>query len=255
MAVKPIKNARRSLGVAGRKPKLPESEYRFECLDEDDYEDCFRYEITRINAPRLRTKLQTELTSIPADVVMPIEPEDVEGSPCARKHDLQERLEMLTMDQRPWLELDDEEKARFKASKRPTANRNWEPVQAFDRLDVIGRASLTVAKSGEVGKITLVIDWTEPDTQLAESFPRLVKWMRKHRGKAALVPQRRGRKSKGKTIQDKLFALAVWRCSQHGMTYARIWDFLSPLRKKLWVADRNKRTLGQYSKMIERFLA
>ncbi len=252
MGAKPTKNNRRSPGVASRKSELSESEYRFDRLAEEDYDDCFRYEIQRANVPRLRTKLQRELATIPANVAMPIEPEEVEGSLFARKHDLEEQLEMLKEYQRPWLELDAKGKAPFKTAKKPIVSRICEPVLALDRLDLVGRAFLMLAESGEVEKLTLVIDWTEPDTALTKSFSRLLGRMRKHRGKAAHLLQRRGRPSS--PIENKLFALAVWRCSQHGMTYEKTWEFLVPVSKKMNIAASNKRILWQFSKMLKQLL-
>ncbi len=252
MAVKPTKNCRQSRGAPCRKSGLPESDYRFDRLAEDEYEDCFRYEIQRTMAPIRRRILQKELANIPTDVAMPPEPDEAEVSLAARRFDLEEQLDFLNAYRRPWLELRDKDKAQFKGTRKPAVDRLCEPVQTFDRLDLVGRVFLRLAEKGEVEKVTLVIDWTRPDTELADSFTRLLSWMRRHRGKDKLLPQRRGRKSK--TIEERLFGLAVWRCRQHDMTYDRIWDFLVDVRKKMGIGHRNKGTLSRFSKMIEQII-
>ena len=105
---KRARSSQRSFVVACRKLELPETEYRFDRLTEDEYEDCFRYELLRINVPRLRIKLRQELSSIPADVEMPPEPDEVWASSLVRKTELEDQLEMLSMYgpyERPCLEL------------------------------------------------------------------------------------------------------------------------------------------------------
>jgi hypothetical protein len=254
----------KSLGVARQTSKPPEFEYRFDLLDEDEYKDCFRYEIQRYSLPRLRAGIQKELASIPADTEMPVEPDDVEGSVFARKRDLEEELVELKEYERPWLELRKTELPPHLTSskkwlaqynlpiKKRIAKDTYQPVQLLSRLDPFSRARLFVADS-RFQKLEIFIDWTKPDTQLAASFSRLVKGMRKQCGKAQFKKEKRGRPKA--PVEDDLFALAVWRCSSCGMTHAEIWDCLVELRSKWQIAKDKKRQLGALSRRIERLIS
>jgi hypothetical protein len=246
----------------------PEVEYRFDQLDEDEYEDCFRYEIQRYQIPSLRAKFHAELAALPLNVEMPTELDDFEGSHIARKLDLQGRLSELKEYESPWLqlreggippflrgaglktsELSELLRVRGIAPKLRSGKRaTRQPVQLINEIDPLTRCGLLVEEP-HIEKLQIVIDWTKSPTSLAESFLLLVKRMRKQRGRARLRKERRGRPRS--SIENDLFALAVWRCSKCEMTHSKIWDFLEPLRKKWQIAWDRKRQLGFLSRRIE----
>ena len=265
MAIKATKKYRSQPNPAVRREHTPpEAEYRFDRLGKEEYEDCFRYEIQRYRIPLDSARIEKELASIPTDAEMPMEPGEAPANLCTRKQELEEQFAELKDYERPWLGLREmgipprlSSSQRWLVrydlpSKRRTAKYTYEPVQVLSELDVLTRARLLLADS-KVEKLEIFIDWTKPDTRLAESFLRLVKRMCKRGGRAGFKEEKRGRPKS--PIELQLFALAVWRCSKCTMTHAKIWDFLVPLRKKWQIALSNKRQLGEFSRHIERLIS
>jgi hypothetical protein len=89
MATKATKKHRgKSIQAERQKPTPPKTEYRFDRLDADEYEDCFRYEIQRYRIPQDRAQIQEELASLPADAEGPVGPDEATASDYAGKQEL-----------------------------------------------------------------------------------------------------------------------------------------------------------------------
>ena len=157
MIAKPNKNKRPKLFDAPHpKPELNESEYRFDRLDETEYEDCFRYEIHRCRLPLLRASIQEELASIAADAKMPVEPEDFEGIAIARKPELEGQLEELKEYELPWLELRRAGIPPFLRGGKRLPKPALESVQVIGRINAFTRAQLLI-DDRTVEKLQIVI--------------------------------------------------------------------------------------------------
>jgi hypothetical protein len=231
--------------TARLKPKLDENEYRFDRVIPEEYEDCFLYELQRCRLPRLRVSIMEEAQELD-------ETGESAESTFARKLDLQAQLDVLKHYARPWLMLSKAEKTAINGkSPQGAAIESCQPVQLISELRGVDRV-LLLGNSGRYEKLEIVVDWAEADTQLADSFLRLVKWMRKRRGKSAFLVEARGHRPW--PIEVKLFSLAVWRCYQAGMSYSKIWNLLSALRGKVALGSRNKRMLSMYSRYIGRLV-
>jgi hypothetical protein len=199
----------------------------------------------------------------------------------AQKLDLQGELDQLKESEsrylRCWLNLSGAEKSKFgsgiRTGKAGKASKTGQLVSGVDqppsgsvrlanelgqlpsvsdsRLIRLKRLSSNYHKYLE--KLEIEIDWREQDGPLADSFLRLVKWMRKYRGKAAFEVEHRGPKSL--QIDSRLFALAVWRCSKFGMNNSEIWRALAPLRNQVALGARNRRNLGKFRNYIEELIS
>jgi len=242
-----------SLDLAHQASKPPEVEYRFDRLEkENEYEDCFWHEVQRYKVPRLRARIQEELSRL-ADAAG--EPDDPDCSVRKRMQDLAERLEWLGPEEakRPWLELSQEERDAIMTEKTQLGvrKRGSEPVQLWSNLDVVGRTWLRLSQAGEVEKLEIMVDWSQLDEELTKSFSRLLRWMRTHRGKDRFKVEK-SRGPKHWPINHRLFGLAVWRCRQSGMTDDDIWKSLGSLGRKMSVTK--KRRLDELSRLVERLI-
>ncbi|HEV2208576.1 MAG TPA: hypothetical protein VG167_07355 [Verrucomicrobiae bacterium] len=177
-------------------------------------------------------------------------PDDPEDSVYTQRRELQDQLDWLEAEryERPWLALSKVKREKIMAR---TGRARSEPVQLSRELNWANRLLLKFGNP-DFESVEVTINWREPDERLVDSFRTLLRRMREDYGKAAFkVEQARGPKKW--PIRHRLFALAVWRCRQCGMTHKQIWEWLEPVRKKLGFS--NQRRLGDLTHRIERLIA
>jgi hypothetical protein len=202
-------------------------------LKEAEYVPCFWYEIRRVRMNRHHASIMEQVAEIDNSG-------ESEAEKFRQKLELQEELDEMKRDERPWPELTDVEKREFMDSIG-----SIQPVRLAKEVRPWERMGTEYASSA-VEHIELSIDFRKGNEILMASFESLLKKMRKE-GKSKFT-----KPGRPESIELKLFNLSVYRCLQRGMKPDEVWEHLAPLREKLWIGKCNRTRLPYLSEKIER---
>jgi len=140
--------------------------------------------------------------------------------------ELQNELDDMKWAGRPWILISPEEKA---LNMIPSHRQHFEPfrlVSEFSRLEHF----LLKKSNGVDDRFEVAVDWSKSNKRLVKSFKDAVERLRRTPGTRANLAHITEARGRGRSVNEKLFRLAVWRCWKAAFNASDALRILAPLR-------------------------